>query len=331
MTHRSSRLHVVAGVLRDSEGRVLIAQRLPGTHLAGLWEFPGGKCEADESPETALRRELLEELDIEIGATRPLIRIPWDYAEKSLLLDVHIILDYVGSARSREGQALRWVDPERLRGEEMPAADRPVIAALRLPARYLITPSPSPIDPDDFLGRLATALRDGIRLVQLRLPSWPREQRVALARRARVLCTDFGAKLLINAEIDLVGELGLDGVHLAAAAIAALATRPLANNLYVGVSCHNATELDNARRIGADFVTLSPVRPTTSHPDVVALGWENFSALVAQCPLPVYALGGLLPEDLMRARTEGAIGIAGISGFWPGAQAERVAGEDIAG
>ena len=85
-------VHVVAGIVRDEQGRVLLAQRPPGKHLAGLWEFPGGKREPEESPEHALRRELAEEIGIDTGAVEPLIAVPWHYPEKSVLLDVYEVL-----------------------------------------------------------------------------------------------------------------------------------------------------------------------------------------------------------------------------------------------
>src|SRR5215468_605564 len=101
-------IHVVAGILRDEHGRVLLAQRPQGKHLAGLWEFPGGKCEPDEAPAAALRRELHEELGVEIGATEKLIAVPWRYAEKAVRLDVYLVHDFAGTPHGREGQSLRW-------------------------------------------------------------------------------------------------------------------------------------------------------------------------------------------------------------------------------
>src|SRR4051812_38195296 len=110
----SDRIHVVAGVLRDALGRVLIAQRPAGKHLAGLWEFPGGKCERDEDPHDALRRELHEELGVTAGAAQQLIAVPWRYAEKSICLDVYSVAEYRGEPHGREAQALRWATPQEL-------------------------------------------------------------------------------------------------------------------------------------------------------------------------------------------------------------------------
>jgi 8-oxo-dGTP diphosphatase len=121
-------------------------------------------------------------------------------------------------------------------------------------------------------------------------------------------------RLLINADIELARELGI-GVHLHAAQLRELNERPLSNAQWVGASCHDADELERAAMIGADFATLSPVRSTSSHPDALPIGWERFAELVREARLPVYALGGVGPDDLDRARAAGAQGVAGISAF----------------
>jgi 8-oxo-dGTP diphosphatase len=121
-------IHVVAGVLLDASGRVLLAQRPEGKHLEGLWEFPGGKCEPGESPEQALVRELREELGIESEpATNPLIRVPWQYGSKRLQLDAMHVVRWQGTPSSCEGQALQWVYPHRFDHAELTPADRPIL------------------------------------------------------------------------------------------------------------------------------------------------------------------------------------------------------------
>src|SRR6185312_8528944 len=120
--------------------------------------------------------------------------------------------------------------------------------------------------------------------------------------------------LLVNHDIELARELGV-GVHLRAAQLRELRERPLPRDAWVGVSCHDAAELDLAAGLGADFATLSPVRATASHPHAAPLGWERFAQLVEDARLPVYALGGVGPGDLDHARAAGAQGVAGIRAF----------------
>lgn len=136
-------IEVVAGVIRDARGRILLARRTEGRDLAGLWEFPGGKREPGESPEGALVRELREELGIEAEVGDHLITVPQQYPDKHLTLDVREVRAFSGAARGREGQALVWVPPHKLAAYQMPPADVPVVAALGQPDRYLVTPDPT--------------------------------------------------------------------------------------------------------------------------------------------------------------------------------------------
>jgi 8-oxo-dGTP diphosphatase len=109
--------------------------------------------------------------------------------------------------------------------------------------------------------------------------------------------------------------LGADGVHLNAQRLMGLRERPGADEFWVAASCHDATELQQAARIGVDFAVLGPVAATTTHPDTIPLGWGRFAELVAGVNFPVYALGGLVGVDLARARHSGARGIAAVRAF----------------
>ncbi|KRE20716.1 NTP pyrophosphohydrolase [Bosea sp. Root483D1] len=125
-------LLVVACALIDSDNRVLVTQRPEGKSLAGLWEFPGGKLEAGERPEPALIRELAEELGIEVkeACLAPLTFASYAYPEFHLLMPLYICRRWEGMVSSREGQALKWVRPGKLRDLAMPPADEPLIPPL---------------------------------------------------------------------------------------------------------------------------------------------------------------------------------------------------------
>jgi 8-oxo-dGTP diphosphatase len=311
-----SALHVVAGILRDGEGRILLAQRPAGTHLAGTWEFPGGKIETGESAEAALRRELHEELGVDIGGVEPLISVPWRYPQKSVVLHAFSVVDFRGEAHGRERQKLRWVLPGDALGISMPPPDWPILSALRLPPYYAITPEPG-ADTGAFLAELDRVLANGVSLIQLRAKHLADDRLHSLATAALRRTKRAGAALLLNGHIGLARQLDVDGVHLPAVELMRLNARPLERTQWVGASCHDAHELAHAAAIGVDFAVLGPVQSTSSHMGATPLGWRRFREFCAIAPLPVYALGGMGRDDLQTARAAGAQGIAGISAFWP--------------
>jgi mutator protein MutT len=145
-------IHVVAAVVIDRRARVLIAQRPPGKHLAGGWEFPGGKLEPGEARVVGLARELKEEIGIAIDAPRPLMRLRHAYAYGEVLLDVWVVRRYRGEPRGLDGQALRWCRKTALASADLLPADRPIIGALRLPERLrqIATPAYQVYAFDDF-------------------------------------------------------------------------------------------------------------------------------------------------------------------------------------
>ena len=125
-----TRTDVVVGIVRDSAGRVLVNQRRPDTHLAGLWEFPGGKRHAREGRQAALARELHEELGIEVVTAEPLLTLHHDYPDRRVYLDVWSVLEYSGEPRSCEDQAIAWVYPKALSSLELLPADAPIVGKL---------------------------------------------------------------------------------------------------------------------------------------------------------------------------------------------------------
>lgn len=308
----SAPIHVVAGVVQDVGGRILLARRTAGRDLAGLWEFPGGKVEPKESPQQALQRELLEELGIHIGAITPLICVPQTYPNKHIVLDVYGVKSFAGKPRGLERQALAWVPPNKLPDYAMPPADRPVVAALLASDSYAI--SPELADDAALMVWMTRALAAGHRRVQLRLKQAPLERVETVARAMQPLCAAASAELFINGHQQIAGKLGL-GVHLTAQQLVSLTQRPLAAGLPWAASCHNAEELLRAQDLGADFTVLGPIAPTASHLDARLLGWDGFAELRAGVSLPIYALGGVTRADLSQARRVGAQGIAGIRAF----------------
>ena len=304
-------VHVVAGVMLDARGRVLLARRTEGRDLAGLWEFPGGKVDPGETPLQALARELEEELGIHVQAAEPLIAVPQQYRDKRILLDVYRVR-YAGKPTDREHQALAWAPPEKLHTYPMPPADRPVVAALTQPAHYLITPDFTG-DRHAFVAGITRALEAGLRRIQLRVPSLSGADLESLAVEVKQHCDPVDAELLVNADLALAARIGC-GVHLKSAQLKQLRERPLPQQLLVAASCHDAAELAQAHALGADFAVLGPVARCPGHGE--SIGWRGFAQLRELVPMPIYGLGGLGRNDLSLARGHGAQGIAAIRGLW---------------
>ena len=122
---------MVAAALYDAHGQVLIAERPAGKHMAGRWEFPGGKVAPAESERVALERELREELGVEVDSAQPLMRLSHAYEDRDVELSLWVIDGYRGMPRPLERQRLKWVSPAQLAAEDILEADRPFVAALQ--------------------------------------------------------------------------------------------------------------------------------------------------------------------------------------------------------
>ncbi|MDP2902464.1 MAG: Nudix family hydrolase [Methylovulum sp.] len=304
-------LQVAVGVVKNATGQLLISLRDESLHQGGLWEFPGGKIESGETAKAALVRELKEELDIIVHAAIPLISVRHQYPDLAVQLNVFLVDDFSGAAKGREGQRCKWVEPAELAHFAFPKANQPIITAARLPSCYAILDD---ADASLLLVNLQNILDKGVKLIQARLKRLPPEAVSRFVGQAYPLCRQKGALLLINSAVNKPDGLAVDGIHLTSRDLLALDKRPEAVQ-WVAASCHNLQELLHAQAIGVDFAVLAPVLPTQTHPDANALGWGQFTRLVAEVNLPVYALGGMSSSSLLTARLAGAQGIASISAF----------------
>lgn len=262
-------------------------------------------------------RELREETGLTIpeASLEPVICISHDYGDRKVFLDVWRSDDSQGMAEGREGQTVDWVPPESLRDEDFPVANRPIIRALNLPRVLAITGTVTSVGEGQTL--LAAALDSGsYPLVLLRAPALGDQAYLQLAGQAMNMCRACGAGLLVHGEPARFAQVpGAAGLHLPWREAARLSSRPVPEEVWLGVSCHDTGQLDHARELGADYATLGPVRATTSHPGVRGMGWQGFQAATESAGMPVYGLGGLTPDDIPDARSHGGQGIAGI-GFW---------------
>jgi 8-oxo-dGTP diphosphatase len=150
--------------------------------------------------------------------------------------------------------------------------------------------------------------------VQVREKHLSEPELADFAREVVSICQPYGARVLVNADIEMAHEVGADGVHLSSARLGAMNARP--EGLLCAASCHTAEELARAEALGLDFVLLSAVMATLSHPLALPLGWEKFAAMITDYSLPVYALGGMRPDSLDDAWAHGAHGIAMQRAVW---------------
>jgi len=306
-------VEVAAAVLQRPDGTFLLAQRPPDKIWAGYWEFPGGKIEPGETPHQALVRELREELGITETTAYPWVTRVFTYPHATVHLNFFRVTAWCGELHPHEGQALSWQRvPDVTVLPVLPAND-PVLRALELPDLYAIS-NVAELGEQEFMKRLEAALHKGLRLVQLREKNYSRDEMRLLALKILPVLRQYGARLILNSDIELVKEIGADGVQLTGAQLAELSVRPEVD--WCAASCHNMEELRRAEALGCDFVMLSPVLPTKSHPGAAHLGWENFSAIASDSSIPVYALGGLTHLDMQTAWQHGAHGVALLRQAW---------------
>ena len=311
-------IDVAIGVLKK-EGRICLSQRQKHQTFAEKWEFPGGKVEKGESFEEALIREFKEELNIDTQQWQPLIEVPWHYEKLSVRLHVFETEMFSGNPIGNEGQEVAWFLPNELSDLDFPEANKGIVSAIQLPHQYMMSGPYQ--DVEDALNKIQQGLASGIEICQLKNRGLNPDTFTDLVCRATVMCHSQGAKILLNGDIALLEQFpDVDGIQLSAQAIGdhhSQASRPIHQGKLLGISTHSLTDIEKALTLEPNFLMLSPIKPTASHPDLLALGWQEFERLVKEVVVPVYALGGMKPEDVERARNFGAQGVAAISGYWP--------------
>ena len=304
---------VAAAVLLRADGSFLLAQRPAGKAYAGYWEFPGGKIEAGESAQQALCRELQEELGITVTQAYPWLTRVFTYAHATVRLHFFRVFAWTGEPHGLEDQQLSWQHLPQLSVTPILPANTPILRALSLPARYAIS-NAAGLGVEPFLLRLEIALQNGLRLLQVREAHLSDEEMLRFTRQVVALSHRHGARVMINSDAELAKQTGADGVHYTGTQLQSCAARPALE--WCSASCHSTAELLHAGDLGFDFAMLSPVLPTLSHPGAAHLGWDRFSEMTSGTTLPVYALGGLQPDDLAIAQEHGAHGIALLRQAW---------------
>ena len=292
-------IEVAAAVIQRADGAFLLAQRPAGKVYAGYWEFPGGKIEPGEAADKALARELNEELGIEVAQAYPWITRVYTYPHGTVRLQFFRIVAWRNEPHPLEDQAISWQAPGTPMAAPMLPANAPVLAALGLPTEYAVT------DARRFgLAHLEARLRSGLKLVQVREPLLPVEERKRFTQQVIELAHRYGCRVMVKEPFP-----GADGVHFTASQLVQLKSRPVDG--LAAASCHRREELERAMALGLDFAVLGPIRDKSP-----ALGWDRFGELARGSSIPVYAIGGLTRADLADAWRAGAHGVAMIRGAW---------------
>ena len=296
---------VAAAVIERPDGTFLLACRPEGKPYPGYWEFPGGKIEAGEDPRAALDRELEEELGIRVREATPWIQRVYAYTHATVRLHFFRVTAWEGEPQPLEDQAISWQPVEAPDVSPMLPANAPVLAALALPP-VMVVSNAAETGFDAWSLRLSAQVVGERLLVQIREKGLEPQRVQFLLSRALTRGTPFGATVVVNSDCGAWPQA--DGVHLTARALMDSSARPAGR--VVGASCHDAHEIAQAAKLGLDYAVVGPVKPTASHPGAAPLGWDAFAALVKECPLPAYAIGGLTRADLAEAKRRGAHGVA---------------------
>lgn len=322
---------VAVAVFQRPDGSFLLASRPEGKPYAGYWEFPGGKIEPGETVRDALTREIVEELNVVVEACTPWFTFGMHYEHATVRLHTWRVTQWrdadARGMQGMEGQQFAWQRLSNISVSPTLPGCVPIFRALALPTTYVIT-NASEVGVDAYLAKLRTLSSknasntapigefQGIfavptsfpALIQVREKSLPRDVLKKFAREVVAIAHEHGTRVLINSDIELAREVGADGVHLTSAQLASVDERP--DLAWVGASVHSRDELMRAASLKCDFAVVGAVKPTASHPGQATMGWENFSRIAIDAPIPVFAIGGLQPADLVEAIARGAHGIA---------------------
>lgn len=300
---------VAVGVLRSADGRILLAERRPGSDGAGYWELPGGKIDPGETPAQAAARELREELGIRVDELEPWRTCTHDFLSKRVRLHFFHVRSWSGEPSGREGQRLAWVDPQEPAVGPLLPSNEPVMTALGLPDLMAVAHvGRGPGGLANLVDRISALATRGVRLLIVRAPGLTGPQRVQLGRRLVGASRGTGLRLVLSGTPLEALQSGVDGVHSCGTTLAAATERPR-TPLWV-VSARTSGDLARAAALGADAALVSPVQPTPARPGREPLGWDGLRTLAENSPLQVFAAGGLAPDDLGPAIAAGAAGVA---------------------
>lgn len=291
-------IHVAIAILLH-QNKVLVGWREANQHQGNKHEFSGGKVEEGETPLAACRREVYEEVGVDLKDWHAFDVIRHEYED--VIVNLHLFHTIVPETLLNEiQQPWTWYSRDELRYLNFPKANHSIIQRLYWAHQIKIS---------DQLAMLNQLQQD-------QLMYWRVEGNSAQMAALGEYSVEHLSRLILN--IDLYSQLNsmqqqyISAIHLRQSQVLSL-TR---GDLHIGkrylAACHDLATMKHAQHIGCDAILLSPVLPTETHSDAIPLGWTQFQALAPQVEIPVFALGGMRTDDLTLAQEHGAYGIAGI-------------------
>ena len=281
------------------QNNVLVGWREAKQHQGNKHEFPGGKVEEGETPLAACRREIYEEVGIGLHEWHAFDVIVHEYED--VIVKLHLFHAVVPTALLNEiQQPWSWYSREELLNLNFPKANLAIIQRLYWPHQI----------------KISAQLDDLAQLKQDQLLYWrvegTQQQLTELAERS----VEHLSRLIVNVDIfeqlNSIQQQAISAIHLKQPQLMALKPGDLQIGKRYIAACHDLASMQQAQNIGCDAILLSPVLPTATHPEAVALGWEQFKCWVSQVDIPVFALGGMQAGDLAIAKEQGGYGIAGM-------------------
>jgi 8-oxo-dGTP diphosphatase len=307
--YKNTSIEVVVGIIHNSNNEVFIAKRQKNQFMSDYWELPGGKVEPGEDHVNAIKRELFEETGITVKNCKLVQKIQHIYPEKTINLSVYSIDDYLGGPVGFEGQEITWSSADKFKNFKLLPTMWRIIHKFSLPKFYWITPDNH--QSDKVFNECKKRLSNGIKFIQLRSKT---SLDTTYIEKIHRLCRENQAKLILNTPNKTFNET-CDGWHLSSLELMSLKERPVIEEKLIGASTHGIDEALHAENISADYISLSPIEKTLTHPNSIPLGWKDASDIIEKCNLPVFLLGGMNKELVEKALSIGAQGVAGIRGI----------------
>jgi 8-oxo-dGTP diphosphatase len=306
-------VNVSVAVLINDNHQVLLGQRPPQKSWEGWWEFPGGKIEKGETSSEALYREIYEEIGVKITQFKKWVTRKYSYDGNDITLHFFKVQKWEGEVTPQENQKLVWTYLKNPNVSPILPANLFVQKSFDLPKYYAIT-NLSETSRKVFFNQLQNKISNGLKMIQVREKNISIDDFKIFAKEVIKICKPKNVKVIINSNVNLAYEIKADGVHLTSKDI--ISIKKLPKNLIVSASCHNQEEIDIAEKLNLNFLVLSAIRKTQSHPDIKPIGWDKFENIVNRVNTPIYALGGLGVKDYEVALENGAIGIASQRLIW---------------